>query len=80
MKFFELALCIFWLSSTSIASPVVEERSALPPKKSKHLRPVLEKRQQFNQGQPVDAKGNGGPIQGKCYALEPKIDVKKLPS
>lgn len=78
MRFFELALFVFWLSSTSIASPVVEERQALPPKKTKHLRPVLEKRQQFNQGQPVDAKGNGGPIQGKCYALQLDTDVKKL--
>ncbi|KAL9594652.1 MAG: hypothetical protein Q9219_006913 [cf. Caloplaca sp. 3 TL-2023] len=31
---------------------------------SKHLRPLLEKRQQFAQGQPIDAKGNGAPFGG----------------
>ncbi|KAL8940936.1 MAG: hypothetical protein Q9216_002532 [Gyalolechia sp. 2 TL-2023] len=29
-----------------------------------HLRPKLEKRQQFEQGQPINAKGNGAPITG----------------
>ena len=31
---------------------------------SKHLRPVLERRQEFNQGEPIDANGKGGPILG----------------
>ena len=29
---------------------------------TKHLRPVLEKRQQFSQGEPISAQGNGAPI------------------
>ncbi|KAL8723590.1 MAG: hypothetical protein Q9225_000132 [Loekoesia sp. 1 TL-2023] len=31
---------------------------------SQHLRPVLEKRQQFAQGQPINAQGKGAPIAG----------------
>ena len=59
-----LALC---LAGSSIASPVpevLEERQAPPPQGNKHLRPVLEKRQKFEQGQPISADGKGGPILG----------------
>ncbi|KAI4100087.1 MAG: hypothetical protein LQ339_005609 [Xanthoria mediterranea] len=42
---------------------------ARPSEPSKHLRPLLEKRQQFPQGQPIDAQGNGGPILGIAFLL-----------
>ena len=56
------------ISSFSIATPtktVVSPRQPLNPKVNKHLRPVLEKRQKFDEGQPINAKGNGAPILGK---------------
>ena len=43
------------------ARPQVRE---LPRAPSKHLRPVLEKRQQFTQRKPINAAGKGGPILG----------------
>lgn len=56
------------ISSFSSASPtnsVISSRQNLNPKVNKHLRPVLEKRQKFDEGQPINAKGNGAPILGK---------------
>lgn len=35
----------------------------------KHLRPVLERRQSFEQGEPMNSKGNGAPISGKPSPL-----------
>lgn len=73
MKLLDLMLAALWLSSTSVAGPVPEDfydRQPAPEGQNKHLR--LEKRQQFNQGQPIDATGRGAPILGNCsssYAL-----------
>ncbi|KAL8822797.1 MAG: hypothetical protein Q9191_006473 [Dirinaria sp. TL-2023a] len=72
---------IFWLlfasiSSFSGASPTNKEvapRRNLAPKVNKHLRPVLEKRQRFDQGQPINAKGNGAPILG---GTDKQIDLQ----
>lgn len=67
MKIPHLLLTALCLAGSSIAGPVpeaLEERQAPPPQRNKHLRPVLEKRQQFDQGQPISADGKGGPILG----------------
>lgn len=67
MKLHHLLLTALCLSAGSVAGPVpeaVEERQAPPPQGNKHLRPVLEKRQKFSQGQPISADGKGGPILG----------------
>ncbi|KAI4176926.1 MAG: hypothetical protein LQ343_000783 [Gyalolechia ehrenbergii] len=51
----------------SVARPTADpllENGRLSDAADKHLRPVLEKRQQFEQGQPINAKGNGAPITG----------------
>ncbi|MCJ1325283.1 hypothetical protein MMC10_001945 [Thelotrema lepadinum] len=58
-----LLLCLDGLDAIPTALP----KSSLPShRNSKHLRPILEKRQQsgFNQGQPSDGNGKGGPISG----------------
>ena len=55
------------LAGTSLASPFVKRVPGQGPHQSKHLRPVLERRQdgpQFAQGQPIDGKGKGAPISG----------------
>ena len=65
MKSLHLMLAALWLSSTSVAGPVPDDfydRQAAPKGQNKHLR--VEKRQQFNQGQPIDAAGKGAPILG----------------
>ena len=66
MRFSVTALLLAGFPVLSIASPVANTQSPgqESPPPSKHLRPVLEKRQQFAQGQPVNALGNGGPILG----------------
>lgn len=66
-------ISILCLSGTPFAGPVAEDLSARhdqPSRQSKHLRPVVEKRQQFKQGEPIDAKGKGGPIQGKSLGRD----------
>ena len=69
MKYFQLliaTLMLQWLD-LSEAVPTASPKASLPSQRdSKHLRPVLEKRQQsgFDQGQPFDGKGKGGPISG----------------
>lgn len=68
MKLVHLLFTALCLSGSSIAGPVpeaLEERQTPPQKRNKHLRPVLEKRQQFEQGQPISADGKGAPILGK---------------
>lgn len=68
MRVFTLLLATVCLSSTSFAGPVAENLSARKDdqfRQSKHLRPVVERRQQFKQGEPIDAKGKGGPLLGK---------------
>lgn len=65
MKLLDLMLAALWLSSTSVAGPVPEDFYDLRPApkgQNKHLR--LEKRQQFDKGQPIDATGRGAPILG----------------
>ncbi|KAI9652369.1 MAG: hypothetical protein M1831_006847 [Alyxoria varia] len=58
---FASTLSISAASPASYASPQGQKSSK---QQSKHLRPVLEKRQQFAQGQPINAAGDGGPILG----------------
>lgn len=68
MRLSALVLATACLCGTSFAGPVAEDLSARqeqPSRQSKHLRPVVEKRQQFKQGEPVDATGKGGPILGE---------------
>ncbi len=52
--------------SAVCATPIAAapKLSARSPSLTKHLRPVIEKRQQFGQGEPIDANGKGGPILG----------------
>lgn len=67
MKLPHLLCAALCLSASSVAGPVpeaIEERQAPPPQRNKHLRPVLEKRQKFAQGQPISADGKGAPILG----------------
>ena len=53
------------LVALAAATPVAQPNSHLPSRStSKHLRPVLEKRQTFAQGQPADGKGKGAPLNG----------------
>lgn len=56
---------IWSYSSASPTKNAIDSRQNLAPKVNKHLRPVLEKRQKFDEGQPINAKGNGAPILGK---------------
>ena len=68
MKLNHLLFAALCLSPSSIAGLVPdapEGRQALPQKRNKHLRPILEKRQQFELGQPISADGKGGPILGQ---------------
>lgn len=62
MRFLEIALATLWLASSSATSPVADSSS---PQQNKHLRPVVEKRQQFEKGEPIDDKGKGAPILGE---------------
>ena len=59
-----LLTCISSFSGASPTENVIRSRQETAPKGSKHLRPVLEKRQEFDQGQPIDGKGKGAPILG----------------
>lgn len=72
MKLAQVLFTALCLLGSSIAGPVpdvLEGRQAPPQQKgNKHLRPVLEKRQQFAQGQPISADGKGAPILGKSDA------------
>ena len=65
---FVLLLLFSSISSFSSAVPtdnVISSRREAAPKTNKHLRPVLEKRQNFDEGQPIDGKGKGAPILGR---------------
>ena len=70
----KLAATLLLLASTfesSFASPAAHgqtEAQALY-SRNKHLRPVLEKRQSFDHGQPINANGNGAPLLGKLYSI-----------
>ena len=48
------------LGSAAPAGPV----EARTPQSPKHLRPYVEKRQEFAAGEPIDANGKGAPILG----------------
>lgn len=51
------------VSSSPVARPNIPKDKRI----SKHLRPVLERRQtaQFTSGQPIDGKGKGAPLSGR---------------
>ena len=59
------------LAYLGLATPVARPKFRFPSGGvSKHLRPVLEKRDtaaQFVEGQPVDGKGKGAPISGMSH-------------
>jgi hypothetical protein len=65
---YSAALCLLLAAAPAVySSPVTSAPKISSPRGtsgSKHLRPVLERRQQFNQGEPIDANGKGGPILG----------------
>lgn len=50
---------------TNIAATMDTKPGGASSRTPKHLRPVLERRQSFAQGEPINAKGNGAPISGK---------------
>ncbi|KAL8672308.1 MAG: hypothetical protein Q9168_003224 [Polycauliona sp. 1 TL-2023] len=55
------------ISSLAIAGPATRRQARyedVSAEASKPLRPVYEKRQQFAQGEPINAQGNGAPILG----------------
>lgn len=77
MRFFAFIVASVCLSSTCIAGPLAEElskRQDRPSSQNKHLRPVVEKRQQFAQGEPVDANGKGCPILGRPLLSQSQQD------
>ena len=61
------------LAALAAATPVARPKFNFPSgnRASKHLRPVLEKREtaQFVEGQPIDGKGKGAPISGMSQIL-----------
>lgn len=68
MKFFTCAtllLNIPVIAGAGLAGYAKSQDQGVAQARSKHLRPVLEKRQQFSKGQPINAQGNGAPILGK---------------
>ena len=68
MKLFAVLRLFTCLLSLSIASPTTNaaaKRQESRQRASKHLRPNYEKRQSFDQGEPINAKGNGAPILGE---------------
>ena len=85
MRLSQLLIVLTQAAAFVGASPVSESEAQAPhqyvprnQKQSKHLRPVLEKRQssgpQFVQGQPIDGKGKGAPILGASY-LRRRVDT-----
>ena len=55
--FFAFSLAGLWIFSAAsqVSSPEI----------SKHLRPVLEQRQEFRHGSPINGQGKGAPILGE---------------
>ena len=81
MRFATISLLLASIPSLSSASPtnnVISSRQNVNLKVNKHLRPVLEKRQEFDQGEPINAKGNGAPILGKSQPLFKQIYRSRL--
>ena len=67
MRFSAFAVLLAGIPTLTSAGPAAYPRpegQQSPRAPSKHLRPVLEKRQQFAQGQPISADGKGAPILG----------------
>jgi hypothetical protein len=68
MELFRLCilLSVLGFPGLSNAAPSATPASKYPSTGSKHLRPVLERRQSpgFSQGQPDNGKGKGGPLNG----------------
>lgn len=67
MKTSLISWLLLGILNSSVASPrpySLPENGRRSNTAGKHLRPVLEKRQQFDQGEPINAKGNGAPIAG----------------
>lgn len=72
MRLFSYAAVVGAITSLATARPTASRQpqshmAASEP--SKHLRPLLEKRQQFSQGQPISAQGNGAPTLGIAVPL-----------
>jgi hypothetical protein len=74
MKYSSTIALLLAAAPTMYASPIISAPKIASPRGvegSKHLRPVLERRQEFNEGEPIDASGKGGPILGlhscSCY-------------
>jgi hypothetical protein len=70
-------LCLLLAAPAVFATPVASAPKISSPRGtsgSKHLRPVIEKRQEFAQGEPIDGKGKGGPIRGKASAPRGTIE------
>lgn len=56
-----------FIQARPTANPLLDSQQ-LSGGASRHLRPVLEKRQQFAQGQPINAQGKGAPIAGRIQS------------
>jgi hypothetical protein len=67
MKYSSVIALLLAAARAVYAGPIVSAPKIATPggvEGAKHLRPVLERRQEFNQGEPIDANGKGGPILG----------------
>ncbi|KAL8712992.1 MAG: hypothetical protein Q9220_002852 [cf. Caloplaca sp. 1 TL-2023] len=67
MRLSSFAALFVAISSLAAAGPANSNQPRgqdAPPRPAKHLRPYPEERQQFSQGQPINAQGNGAPILG----------------
>jgi hypothetical protein len=67
MKYSSAITLLLAAAPAVYAGPIVSAPKIATPRGvsgAKHLRPVLERRQEFNQGEPIDANGKGGPILG----------------
>ena len=74
MKLLSALLAVASISLLQIARATPVARLEVPEGRvSKHLRPVLEKRDppQFTVGQPVDGNGKGAPLSGKSLVFRP---------
>ena len=79
MKLSAIALLFVGISQLSTARPTTGSLSKdyeLLKAMNEHLSPILEKRQQFTQGEPINAKGNGGPIAGRLILFITQRDPK----
>lgn len=63
MKFADLACAILCASTITSAGPIPDAHP-IPNRQSAHS---VEKRQQFDQGEPIDADGKGAPFSGQPH-------------